>query len=300
VVSPSSIDRIGITSANYGIAISASRENQFEGNTELPLLSAAVEWFDKQGFLERGIQIFTASEVPPGTGLGSSSAMAVAMFVGLAAYSGVPMDPGKAAQLASWVELERLARPIGKQDQYACSFGGLNSIRFGPGEGVQVRRLQVSPSFERMLERSLTLFAIGRSRDSATILRQQSYDAGVSKETVAKLHKIKSLAHEAESAVQSEDLLAIGEILHEGWMVKRELSSSVSSSEIDAAYDAACQAGATGGKLVGAGGGGFLLLCCPLSARQSVQQRLEGMGLRELPFGFDFNGATVLCHPPGG
>jgi D-glycero-alpha-D-manno-heptose-7-phosphate kinase len=226
--------------------------------------------------------------------------MAVALLLALATRIGLTPDAAELAEFAAWLEIERLEMPIGKQDQYASAFGGLNTIEFAAGAiggqgGVRVRPLGLRPDVLAALNERLLLFSTGQSRHSAQILRQQRADTGADPAVVASLHRIKALAGEMCEALLREDLDHFGRLLDLGWQQKRRLSGKVSSAAIDDWYTAARQAGALGGKITGAGGGGFLLLYCPPPCQSKVRATLAGLGLRELPFDLDHTGARVLA-----
>jgi D-glycero-alpha-D-manno-heptose-7-phosphate kinase len=265
----------------------------------LALPKAAIEWFADRGLREQGVDLFLASEVPPGTGLGSSSAMAVALVSALASYTGMPFDRPQAAELASCLEIDRLDMPIGKQDQYASAFGGLNAIAFATG-GVRVEPLNLPPDMITALNSRLLLFSTGRSRDSAAILREQRASTRTDRQVIASLHRIKALAGDMRQALIAEDLDRFGQLLDLGWQEKKRLSARVSSSVIDEWYGAAREAGALGGKIAGAGGGGFLLLYCPSGRQRSVRAAMARLGLPEFTFDFDYGGAQVLSDLPAG
>jgi D-glycero-alpha-D-manno-heptose-7-phosphate kinase len=294
VVARPAADRgIRITSADYRIWESYARDEIPAVQEPLILPKVAIEWFADRGLRETGVDLFLTSEVPPGTGLGSSSAMAVALVRALAAYLHLPMGTAEVAELASWLEIDRLAMPIGKQDQYASAFGGLNALTFRT-DGVCVNPLDLPPDVTSALGSRLLLFASGRSRHSAQILAEQRSDTGAKPEVTESLHRLKELAEEMCAALKSEDLDRFGRLLDEGWHYKKRLSGKISSATIDEWYDAARQAGALGGKITGAGGGGFLLLYCPLECQPSVRDVMARLGLREMTFDFDFEGARVL------
>jgi D-glycero-alpha-D-manno-heptose-7-phosphate kinase len=260
----------------------------------LQLPKAAIEWFADRGLQDEGVTLFTTSEVPPGTGLGSSSAMAVALCRAIASYLGLPMTAADLASVACRLEIERLDMPIGKQDQYASAFGGINSITFTAG-GVDVQPLGILPNVARALDRRLLLFSTGQSRNSAKILRQQRTDTGVKQDVTDSLHQLKGLASEMRLALLDGDLDRFGELLDVGWQHKKRLSGMVSSNDIDRSYAAAREAGALGGKITGAGGGGFLLLYAPPRKQAAVRAAMSSLGLREMTFNFDVDGAHVLA-----
>ena len=260
----------------------------------LSLPKAAVAWFAGQGLLSgTGVELFTASEVPPGSGLGSSSAMAVALVRALAAQTGLPMDATVAAELACWLEITRLDRPIGKQDQYASALGGINAIEFRAG-GVGVTPLSLAPGVAAALADRLLLFSTGQTRDSAAILRGQRSATATDPAVAERLHRLKEMAWEMRDALVAGELDGFGALLDRGWHLKRGLGRRVSSDAIDRWYGAAREAGALGGKVAGAGGGGFLLLYCPPAAQPAVRDAMARHGLRELVFDIDWEGARVL------
>lgn len=283
---------IRIRSADYHV-----RESFPHGMTPsvdglLSLPKAAIEWFAPRGLTERGVDLFLSAEVPPGTGLGSSSAMAVALVYALAARCCMTLRPWEAAELASWIEIERLGMPIGKQDQNASAFGGVNLIEF-QSDSVRVTPLRLSADVIAALSSRLMLFSTGRSRHSAAILGPQRTDTGTKSSVVESLHRIKALAAEMSEALLGEALDEFGCLLDRAWREKRQLSQKVSNADIDRWYGIAREAGALGGKITGAGGGGFLLLYCPPKRQAEVRTAMAKNGLRELTFDIDHVGAQV-------
>lgn len=260
----------------------------------LALAKAAIEWFVPHGLRERGADIFLASEVPPGTGLGSSSAMAVALGRALATYTNVPLDARQLAEWACQLEIERLGMPIGKQDQYASAYGGLNTIEFTV-DGVAVTPLDLLPHRLSALSSRLLLFATGHSRESAQILRQQRHDSETNPAVVASLHRIKALATAMREALLVGNLDRLGRLLDHAWREKKRLSGKISTSDIDHWYSTALAAGALGGKITGAGGGGFLLLYCPPRHQTSLREAMARCGLAELPFALNGEGVELVA-----
>jgi D-glycero-alpha-D-manno-heptose-7-phosphate kinase len=280
---PATDRSITIVSIDYGI------QQRFEPGrlppvTEpLSLPKAAVEWFHRLGLGDRGVELVLASDVPPGTGLGSSSAMAVALVRALATYLGLHMDVSMVAELASRLEIARLGMPIGKQDQYASAFGGFNAIVFGR-DGVEVHPMALSPTTRRALGDRLLLFSTGRRRKSGDILRRQQTDTAADPTVIASLHHLKAIAAAMRGALEAGDLDEFGALLDSSWQIKKGLSTKVSSEEIDGWYAAARSQGALGGKITGAGGGGYLLLYCPPTRQDEVRRTLVALGLREMTF----------------
>lgn len=259
----------------------------------LSLPKAAIELFHPHLVHRAGIGLFLASDVPPGTGLGSSSAMTVALLRALADYTGRMLTTRQTAETACWLEIERLGTPIGKQDQYASAYGGLNRIEFS-ASGVQVTPLRLPADTRTALARRLMLFSTGITRDSASVLRQQTHDTRTSPVVVESLHALKSLADEMCAALEREELDRFGGLLHDAWQRKKQLSSRVSSRAIDDWYQCARDEGAIGGKITGAGGGGFLLLYCPSRRQAAVRRAMSQCGLKELKFDFEFAGGHLL------
>ncbi len=256
----------------------------------LALPHAALEYFG----IRSGLRVHVASQVPPGTGLGSSSSMAVGLAKGLSAVLGREVDAREAAEMACELEIERMGMPIGRQDQYAAAFGGLNSISF-TSSGVLVEPLSLpSETTDGLLER-LLLFYTGSSRMSSTILRQQrDRTAGEHRQTLDALHAIKAMAREARDILERGDLDQLGELLHASWLQKKSLGKQISSPFIDEVYDVTRQHGALGGKITGAGGGGFLLLYVRKPDQPAVTCALKAHGLRRVRFGIDGKGAQVI------
>lgn len=282
-----------IVSADYGVEETYAPGELPQVAEPLALPKAVLEWFVSRGHLPvGGFALHLSSEVPPGTGLGSSSAMTVALIRALAARARLVLDAAAVAELASWIEITRLGMPIGKQDQYASAFGGLNTIDFR-ADGVTVRPLTLDAPMRAALDERLLLFSTGQRRDSATILGQQRQATGTDALTIARLGRLKALAAEMVATLHDGDLDLFGRLLDVAWREKRGLSSRVSSAAIDRWYEAALAAGALGGKITGAGGGGFLLLYSPPGAAPTVRAALARDGLRELPFAFDRLGARI-------
>lgn len=284
---------IRITSGDYGISERVSPGRLPRVAEPLILPKAVVARFGRQGAFNAGLELFLSSEVRPGTGLGSSSAMACALVRALAARAGAELDAAAVADLACTVEIDDIGLPIGKQDQYASAFGGLNTIDFSD-RGVVVRPLGLPVDVERALSERLLLFSTGQARCSATILDKQRRDSADDPAVVASLHRIKELADEMCDALLHHDLDGFGRLLDRGWQEKKRLSTAITTGAIDAWYARALDAGALGGKITGAGGGGYLLVYAPPERQRAVRSALAGAGLSELTFGFDHDGTQLL------
>jgi D-glycero-alpha-D-manno-heptose-7-phosphate kinase len=242
--------------------------------------------------LPRGLDIVTLADVPSrGTGLGSSSAVTVGLLSALYAFQGIQRSAAALAEEACVIEIEVLGKPIGRQDQYAVAFGGFNLIEFLPaGAGVRVRPIVAPAHTLERLHASLMLFYTGRQRTAGDVLSHQREAArdGSATET---LIAMRDLAYELRDALGEGDIDSFGSVLHRNWELKRTLAGGVSDEELDALYARAMEAGASGGKLLGAGGGGFLLFLAPPQRHAALRAALSD--LRETPFRFAANGAHI-------
>jgi D-glycero-alpha-D-manno-heptose-7-phosphate kinase len=292
VISRTIDDAVQITSSDFRMFERKAPERALTFDGELGYLKSILHEFG----VMHGLSVFTASEIPPGTGLGSSSTVAVALIKALATLCQRRPSKQEIAELASYVEIGKLGRPIGLQDQFAASFGGLNWIRFEPS-GVSVRPLPLSLEHRERLERSLLLFFTGSSRNAASILEEQTRaSAKDDPRVIENLHGIKQDALEVREALERGRFRRVGEILHLSWQRKKQLARGVSNERIDRLYQLALEHGAVGGKIAGAGGGGFLLLYCEPESHAAVTHVLEAEGLARLAFHFDDGGAQVLVN----
>ncbi|MBE3558467.1 MAG: GHMP kinase [Ktedonobacteraceae bacterium] len=298
VARPTLDGSVRISSADYHTWLVSPPAEIPPVQAPLALPAAAVAWFRECGLLTGGIDLFLACEVAPGTGLGSSSAMAVALVRAIAEFCGAALSSQQVAEVACTLEIERLGMPIGKQDQYASACGGINALTFSRS-GVDVEPLTLSEHVMRSLSANLLLFSTGQQRNSADILSRQQADTERKPATIESLHRLKSLAIQMREALQVADLDRFGQLLDRGWQEKKRLAQKISSDAIDRWYEVARRSGALGGKITGAGGGGFLLLYCPADHQQALRAALAPFGLRELPFDFDHTGAQVPARQEG-
>jgi len=281
--------RLVIRSADYDVSESCDQIGQLEFDGVLGLIKAVVAHFSP-GF---GLEVFTASDVSPGSGLGLSGAATVGTIKALSAITGRPLSKRHLAELASTIEIERLGRPIGKQDQYASAFGGLNEIRFS-SDGVAVARLKIGSNLLSQLQSWTMLFFTGKSRDSASILQTQERKTSIGDDaTLSLLHRIKTAAAQMREALLEGDVVGFGQLVHASWEAKRRIVQGISSSSIDRLYRLALDNGAIGGKVTGAGGGGFLMLICPPKAQPAVEKVLSREGIRRLAFRFVSTGSHL-------
>ncbi|MDD3920521.1 MAG: GHMP kinase [Eubacteriales bacterium] len=240
--------------------------------------------------IKEGIEITTIGEVPAGTGLGSSSSLTVGLLNALYAYKGVTLSAKNLMERASEVEIGILRSPIGKQDQCAAAFGGMNYFRFEADETVNRQQLVLPELTCRTLERKLMMLYTGHQRSANGILASQKEKTPASMDTLIQMREQAEAMRKLLTGTEDfyEDFAAM---LHDGWMKKRSITGEISNSAIDDLYDRARQAGAKGGKLLGAGGGGFLLLYCDEKDQSRVRQTL---GLRELDFYFTRYGSRIV------
>jgi D-glycero-alpha-D-manno-heptose-7-phosphate kinase len=236
------------------------------------------------------LEITTVGDVPAGTGMGSSSSLAVGLLNALYAYKGQVISPGLLAEKACEIEIDILGKPIGRQDQYAAAYGGVNYIRFNPDHTVDVEPVPTNPEFIHQLEKHIILLYTDQQRDADSILQKQS-DGSADKMTV--LCAMRDLAAEMRTTMGGQgNLEDFGRILHEGWKLKRSLGFGITNQAVDDWYEAARANGAMGGKLLGAGGGGFLLVMAPPERHEAIR---EAVGRpREIPFRIDRRGSRII------
>jgi D-glycero-alpha-D-manno-heptose-7-phosphate kinase len=240
-----------------------------------------------------GVEITTLADIPSGggSGLGSSSAVTVGLLQALFAYQGRQVSAEELAERACTIEIERCRKPIGKQDQYIAALGGIRDIRFGPGDEVVAQELGLSAAGRRALQQQIMLFYTGVTRSADSILVEQRANI---ESTRPQLDLLRDLAGMAAGRLRNGDVDAIGPAMRESWEAKRKLATGVSNDEVDAAVTRALDAGASGAKLTGAGGGGFLLVICPMERQRAVRENLAGM--RELPIKLDHLGSRVVLN----
>jgi D-glycero-alpha-D-manno-heptose-7-phosphate kinase len=285
--------------ADRGIAISTDtcRECEREiaemrdGEAER-LARAAIEYFHGAGVETRGVDLFLTTDVPPGSGLGSSSAMAVALIAALSVYLDVPMDTAAIADVSASIARSCLGSSVGKQDAYASAFGGCTTVDAGV-EDVAVRALDLRPEVRRELTSRLLLFWIGASRAGTHLSRIQSGNSDAGLLATRSLHELKALAEEMRQSLMDGDLDLAGRLLESAWHYKKLLFPVMTTEDIDGWYQRAHEAGALGGTVTGAGGG-FLLLYAPHEARRSVLAAMSAVGLREMRFALDDRGVTSM------
>jgi D-glycero-alpha-D-manno-heptose-7-phosphate kinase len=239
-----------------------------------------------------GVEITTLADIPSaGSGLGSSSAVTVGLLHALFAYQGRQVSAEELAERACTIEIERCGKCHGKQDQYITALGGIRDIHFGPGDEVVAEELGLRTAERRALQQQIMLFYTGITRSADPILAEQNANVEA---TRPQLDLLRDLAGFAAERLRSGDVDAIGAAVREGWEAKRKLASGVSNHQIDVAVTRALDAGASGAKLTGAGGGGFLLVICPMERQRAVRESLAGM--QELPVKLDRLGSRVVLN----
>lgn len=238
-----------------------------------------------------GVDINSIADIPAGTGMGSSSSFTVGLLNALRAYIGKYSSAEKLASLACHVEIDLVGSPIGKQDQYAAAYGGLNFITFRQDDSVKVEKVIMRPETKRTLEENLLLVFIGGKHNANDILRNQS-SAISNTEKLKTQQRMVQLAYELRDSLQGNQLDDFGRILHEGWLLKRSLVRGISNNDIDDYYQRGINAGAIGGKLLGAGGAGFLLFYCPKGRQADFRRAMSHFP--ETAFSFDNQGSQVI------
>jgi len=246
----------------------------------------------KKTGVSRGVEITTLADIPSrGTGLGSSSSITVGLLNALYAYTGEFRDAETLAQEACEIEIEILGAPIGKQDQYIAAYGNIRKIIFHPDEAVEVKLVKLDYSLRRRFNEKLLLFYTGKTRSAATILNEQQAQIPQRRRILQQMCR---LPDEVRDCLNNGNLDDVGRMLHRNWEHKKQLASGVTDGQINELYEKALSAGALGGKITGAGGGGFLLLFCPGERQEDVRHALSH--LTELPFRFENQGSKIIFN----
>ena len=241
--------------------------------------------------IDAPVYISTVGDLPASSGLGSSSSFAVGLLNALHIFRGDRVGPGQLAEEACHVEIDLLGQPIGKQDQYAAAFGGLNHFSFRPDGSVFVEQKRLANGNRRALFDSLMMFWTGHQRSAESVLTEQRQNTP---DKMDSLRKMRDHAQELQAIVSAGhvDIRDFGHVLDEGWRLKRALASTITTSQIDACYDRALEAGAIGGKLCGAGGGGFFVFVVEPGRQGSVRRALSDM--IEVPIGHEVHGSQII------
>jgi D-glycero-alpha-D-manno-heptose-7-phosphate kinase len=242
--------------------------------------------------IENGVEVTTMGDIPSeGSGLGSSSTVTVGSLHAMYAYMGEIVSAEQLAREACGIEIDTLKKPIGIQDQYIAAYGGLRFFEFKSDGEVKVEKVKISPDSRRMLNDSFLLFFTGVSRRADTILKEQKSNI---KDHITELREIKQMAFQARSDIETGNFDSFGRLMSQSWELKKKLAGSISNGNINEMYETAQRAGAIGGKITGAGGGGFLMLYVPYEKQGAVRTALTG--LQELPFRLESDGTKVIFN----
>ncbi len=242
--------------------------------------------------IREGVEITTMGDIPSaGSGLGSSSTVTVGTLHAMYSYLGEMVTAERLAREACKIEIEVLSKPIGVQDQYIAAFGGLRFMEFTTSGEVKIERINLAPELRLRLNESLLLFYTGVTRRASGILREQKRNII---DQMQVLREMKAMACVARDQLLNGNLEVLGKLMHQSWLLKKQLASTISNGTLDAIYDRARHAGASGGKITGAGGGGFLILYCPYEKREAVRAALHP--LHELPFHLEQDGTKVIFN----
>jgi D-glycero-alpha-D-manno-heptose-7-phosphate kinase len=245
--------------------------------------------------VSHGVEITTLADVPSeGSGLGSSSSVTVGLLNALCAYRGEQISAETLSQLACNIEIDILEKPIGKQDQYIAAYGGIKHFKFKSNEKVETESVRLDSEIYRRFGSNLLLYYTGKTRDANSILSQQRKNTV---EKIENLQEIKRHAGKIRAAIEIGDLDLIGQILYQTWQEKKQIVNDISNGEIDKMYKEALNAGALGGKICGAGAGGFLLLYVPKEFQNPVHEVMAGY--RELPFFLERHGSKIIFNSRG-
>lgn len=241
-----------------------------------------------------GIEIVSMSDVPvTGIGLGSSSSFIVGILNALYAYKSIHKSAEELAQEACKIEIDILGKPIGKQDQYIAAYGGFKKFVFKPNETVDVEEIVITDDKKKEFDSNLLLFYTGKTRNADTILSKQKANT---KNKLESLVKMKSLVNVTKQCLSDGQIDKIGELLHKNWLEKKQLANGITDPKIDYFYQKAIDNGALGGKICGAGGGGFLLFYCKKENQNRVKKALSN--LEEMPFSFELEGTKIIHNTP--
>ena len=274
-----------------GVRVSYSRTEEVARASEVehPLVREALAMLGIDG----GIEITSVADIPAkGTGLGSSSSFTVGLLNALHAFSGRHATARELAEQGCAIELDRCGEPIGKQDQYAAAFGGLNFIRFHPDDSVEVRKIDCAPGLLADLQSRMLYFYTGLTRSASALLKHQSESVAAPGAQTDATNRLVRLAETAYEELSAGRIDSFGPMLHEAWQSKRQITAGITNPMIDEAYDAAIAAGAEGGKILGAGGGGFLMFYAPPEKHGAIRRTLAH--LRETPFSLAPEGSSII------
>lgn len=287
---PKEDDEIVVHSLDFDMTVKYNVKGHYAYDGELDLVKAALNAMD----IHQGCEVYLQCDAPAGSGLGTSSTVMVALLMALAKWKGVSLDAYEMADLAYYVEREALGISGGYQDQYASTFGGFNFIEFHGRNNVVVNPLRIKKEIINELQYNLLLCYTGNIHVSANIIRDQVDNyRNKNADAVAAVTEVKALAYAMKDELLKGNLHSFGKLLDYGWKSKKRMSSRITSPQIDELYEEAIRAGALGGKLLGAGGGGYLLIYCPYNRRHKVAERLQAAGGQLSDWNFELRGAQA-------
>lgn len=252
-----------------------------------PIFREVLRKFEVKG----AIEISSNADIPAGTGLSSSSSFTVGLLHNMHTVRGRFTTKKQLAEEACEIEIGKLKEPIGKQDQYAAAFGGLNVIRFEPSEEVSIEPIHLNKRTYEALQASLLLFYIGQPRRASDILSEQKKNMN-ERRKFDTLRKMVELVWQLRESLYSDNLEQFGRVLHQNWLLKRQLASKITNPAIDEIYEAGLENGALGGKVLGAGGGGFMLFCCLPAQQHRLREAMSGF--KEMKFKFESGGSKLI------
>ena len=290
-ITPTEDHSMSVHSTDYGKFKAPLDGGPLNLDGNMDLIKAVTNHFE----ITDGFRMFLQSEAPPGSGLGGSSTVIVSIIAAMCEWQGIKLTSMEMAQLAYKLEREEIGLKGGKQDQYAAVFGGFNFMKFNK-HGVNVNRVKIPEDTVNELQYSSLLCYTGNPRESATIIESQvdKFNKGQNEEA---LDKTKEIATSMVIALEKGNIVHAGELLHEAWEYKKQFSNKVSNPQIDALYQAAMEEGAIGGKVSGAGGGGFMYFICRYDRKYSVAKVLQKMGARVTDYMFEPEGVISWRYP---
>jgi len=290
---PKDNDEITVHSLDFDMTVKYKAKENYLYDGKLDLVKAALNSME----IKEGCEVYLQCDAPPGSGLGTSSTVMVALLTAMAKWKGINMDPYELAELAYKVERKELGISGGYQDQYAATFGGFNFIEFHGGNNVVVNPLRIKREVINELQYNLLLCYTGSVHVSAHIIEDQVANYNHKNEdAVNAMDEVKALAYAMKDELLKGNLHSFGKLLDYGWQSKKRMSSKITNPQINELYDEAINAGALGGKLLGAGGGGYLLMYCPYNVKHKVAQRLEVAGGQLADWNFELRGAQAWIH----
>jgi len=285
------LDKFSIHSIDYNRSVSYELDEKFIYDGQMDLAFGVLDYFRKSGKIKDGIEIILHNDAPPGSGLGSSSAIVVALISALSKYCRLSMDNYQLAKLAYHIERVEIGQLGGRQDQYAAAFGGFNFMEFKAANKAVVHPLRIREDIVNELEYRLVFAYIRGTRFSAKLIEKQSENYRKKCQTsIEAMDKLKCLAKEMRDALLTNNLHDFGILLDKSWQAKKNMANGISTLQIDNLYEEVRKAGAVGGKITGAGGGGFMLFFCEPSRKFAVQEVLKKRGNQVVDFTFTQKG----------